>query len=226
MNQWLVARKAGEGCKFTMMFLQPQMVSKQRLLLISSRTPVWGLSLKLHHLPQQKVELSQCTTKNDSRRQLMLRLWPRNSTSTWLHRGMWSFLEKLVLPIGSKQIGKSCHLAPVSTIGNAPSTSYSVRGHVLFRVKLEAWNPSRWLVTGVQEWICRLFFPIFPKKTLRVVEVGGCFDSIDNRWLVKGEGCFLLLDDLRFFITWCFGKQVMTSFGKDVSREISSLKRW
>lgn len=225
MNQWLVARKAGEGGKFAMMFLQPQMVSKQRLLLISSSTTVWGLFSKLHHLPRQKVELSQCTTKNDSRWQLMLRLWPRNSASTWLHRGMWSFLEKLVLPIGSKQIGKSCHLAPVSTIGNSPSTSYSVRGHILFRVKLEAWNPSRWLVNWCTEMDLPFIFPIFPKKTLRVVEVGGWFDSIDNRLLVKGAGCFLSLDGLRFFITWCFGKQVMT-FGKDVSREISSLKRW
>lgn len=167
--------------------------------------------LKLHHLPRQKVELSQSTTKNDSRWQLMLRLWPRNSASTWLHRGMWSFLEKLVLPMGWKQIGKS-------------STSYSVRGHVLFRVKLEAWNPSRWLVNRCTEMDLPLIFSNLSKEN---TQSGGSWRLFWFHWQqMVGEGCsFLLLDGLRFFMTWCFGKQVMT-FGKDVSREISSLKRW
>ena len=54
--------------------------------------------------------------------------------------GIWSFLEKLgfysLLDGSNRKILPPC---TYSTIGNSPSTSYFVRGHVLFRVK---WKPG------------------------------------------------------------------------------------
>ena len=115
---------------------------------------------------------------------------------------------------------KSC------TIGNSPSTSYSVRGHVLFRVKLEAWNPSRWLVTGVQKLICRLFFQSFQRKhsewwKLEVVLIPL---TTDGWWRVQAaSSCLMVWDSLSLGVSrsklWplekmCQGKSLLWNGGK------------